>query len=759
MSTEERIALEQEQARIAEQIKALMAQQATLTAKGAALKKQEDLRKPVTLRVLKLTGGMVWTRGEYREDVVDEMKKTPDRQWNGLENLTPVGQWFGLVERLGKLENLKVEYADGIMERIERHLNAPAYEVTMHPEGILIVPGPDSSYWFIQEKLQHKLDATSTNEIRKIVIPFAEAHRIPEVFENKQTVFNYVSGKYEEKANPVVGVVYSADVAAFIEKQIKDRGLLDVITSYKDSPDVDKMLEAVGWQGKAKLFPFQRVGIEYGMRTGYRYILSDEVGLGKTVQAVALSALSKATMTLVVCPASLIPNWKREIVKWLGPTQIAVLKGSDPTAWIIDLMMGPRFVIVSYDTLGRRKVDEKLHQHTYEGSYKSFSKEKTVTYPVVDILSKLPIQMVLMDEVHYAKNVKSNRTKALLKFCEITSAQRLIPMTGHPIMNRVPELYPLLNIVQPGQFGSEEKFTNRYWNSSSKRATHVDELHKLIKHVFLRRRKKDVFEDLPQKQRITEFYELDDRDRSKYTQTQAGLYTALAEYDPDEIGGQQMGMMSILAELMRLKQICAAAKSRSRTPELAMELTTSGDNDGVHNKVLIFTGFKGTCYTIARKLGPAALCMVDKKKVKDKKNPSHFKWGFVTKDVPERDALVQQFQNDPSIKYLVVTEKSTREGHNITAAGHVVFNDLFWTPSAHEQAEGRAHARVGDMHGITAHYLVAEETIENKIMDLLAAKMAIIEEVIEGVQGKRVKDVSIVKELLRELKKAMWVKA
>jgi SNF2 family DNA or RNA helicase len=142
-----------------------------------------------------------------------------------------------------------------------------------------------------------------------------------------------------------------------------------------------------------------------------------------------------------------------------------------------------------------------------------------------------------------------------------------------------------------------------------------------------------------------------------------------------------------------MKQVCAIDKVED-TADLATELYDQTD-ESEDRKVLIFSQYKAVAYAIYQRLADqGALCFV--RRGED---------SFITADNNERDALVQQFQNDPSIKYLIVTEKTAKEGHNITAAGHVIFNDLFWTPAAHEQGEGRAYGRLryrGMDHGIAS---------------------------------------------------------
>ena len=160
------------------------------------------------------------------------------------------------------------------------------------------------------------------------------------------------------------------------------------------------------------------------------------------------------------------------------------------------------------------------------------------------------------------------------------------------------------------------------------------------------------------------------------------------------------------------------------------------------NKVLIFFQFKACAFAIAARLGDECLSFVTRGQ-KD----------FVTANNMEQDRLVQQFQNDPKIKFLVVTEKTAKEGHDITKAAYIIFNDLFWTPAAHDQAEGRAYMRQSDPHGITSYYLITDKRsgqIEEWIWGLLNLKTSIIGQVVDGLEATR--DTSIGMALIAKLK-------
>jgi SNF2 family DNA or RNA helicase len=263
---------------------------------------------------------------------------------------------------------------------------------------------------------------------------------------------------------------------------------------------------------------------------------------------------------------------------------------------------------------------------------------------------------------------------------------------------------------------------------------------------MIRRLKKDVVKDLPPINRMNKYHELSPKAQRIYERIEQGVYEMVAEYDAKG-QSREMSVTNILVQIGRMKQVCAIDKVED-TADLATELYDQTD-ESEDRKVLIFSQYKAVAYAIYQRLADqGALCFV--RRGED---------SFITADNNERDALVQQFQNDPSIKYLIVTEKTAKEGHNITAAGHVIFNDLFWTPAAHEQGEGRAYGRLSDLHTISSYYMITDmdgEGIEEWIMELLASKMAMINEVVEGVEGSR--DSSIAMELIQKMKEKMWTR-
>jgi SNF2 family DNA or RNA helicase len=258
----------------------------------------------------------------------------------------------------------------------------------------------------------------------------------------------------------------------------------------------------------------------------------------------------------------------------------------------------------------------------------------------------------------------------------------------------------------------------------------VDELRQTLKSLMIRRLKKDVVKELPPKNRITHYHELSEGARELYKKVLEGIYIELDTWNPGAPGSEKK-VASILVEIMRCKQVAALDKI-DHTADLAVELHDSTEETNGHGKVIVFTQFVPIAHAIHRKLGNESVLITGELR------PDH------------RMEVVDKFQNDPSVRFLVATWQTAGEGLNLQAAGYVLFNDLFWTPAHHEQCEDRAYGRLADPHPIDAYYIVAENTIEEWIEKLLAAKMAVIETVVEGMQVDRSQ--SVIKELMLKMK-------
>jgi len=434
----------------------------------------------------------------------------------------------------------------------------------------------------------------------------------------------------------------------------------------------------------------------------------------------------KARMA-VICPAAVKINWMREIERLTGIIP-GVFSGSEPGVRDLERLViskSDKICIFNYDILARVK---ETFKEVKDEHGNVFRQEVVKRYLWVDLINNSDFDTIAVDEAHYIKNTDSQRSVAV----RMLKCPRVTFMTGTPVLNRPGELWPMLTMLAPDLFPSEERFLSRY-TFNNKEAKNVEELRSLVKPYLLRRRKKDVMKDLPAIERITDYHEMSPKAWKLYEKILQGVYIALDAWNPGQAGAEQR-VPNILAQIMRLKQVCAIDKL-DRVAELATELYDTHENGGA-SKVIVFSQFKPIAHGIAKRLGQEAVVLT----------------GDINGE-GERQKIVDQFQNDKSVHFLCGTWQVMGEGRNLTAAGYVIFSDLFWTPANHQQCEERCYGRVGDMHGATSYYVVVKDTIEDWIQDILARKLRVIEQVVEGYEGDR--SISIANELLSRMKNEM----
>lgn len=683
------------------------------------IRREEEARRPLTITVTDFTGGLVILECEYRDDLLMFWRAIPGRIYRGhRQNGIPIKEWITHVEQdLKNQFNVEIAYAEGVREAIDFELNTPIWFIEIANKRLKLTPGPRHNAYDIQKVPGLEWQGYQDSRKKYFTAPLSEGWRVFQCLEK------------------VEGVLWSDEAKEFVVKQVEMRSMLDKVgmaTDWEYDPQFVR---------DHRLRSFQRVACGFVEATGGRALLAYEMGLGKTPMSIAY-AWKNHYKTLVICPASLKVNWCRQIMKFTD-ARATVLTGAEPTKYdLIQLLTEkPAFTVINYDILGR-VIEHKKQTKDAEGY---IHEEHQRRFLWVEALNMAKFDLIIFDESHYIKNTDSNRSQA----ARLLKAERVLHMTGTPVLNRPGELWPMLTMLAPDVFPSEEIFIKQYtWDG--KRARNVEQLHEMLKSIMIRRRHADVQQDMPPLNRIEEYHELSEKAKKLYKRVLQGVYEKVAEFSSKGQGGGTQAITNILVQIQRLKQICAIDKVQ-HTADLAIEIQDSHEEGQPHGKVLIFSQFKASAFAIAQRLGHEALCFVSRGE-KD----------FVTADNQKRDDLVQQFQNDPTIKYLVVTEKTAKEGHDITEAGYVIFNDLFWTPAGHEQGEGRAYMRVSDPHGITSYYLITDANsggyeIEEWIWDLLKMKQSVINQTVEQMESART-DESIAMQLIQRIKDAMWSK-
>lgn len=415
--------------------------------------------------------------------------------------------------------------------------------------------------------------------------------------------------------------------------------------------------------------------------------LADDMGLGKTVTLIALHLKrARDEPTLVVCPASLLGNWQREITRFAPGVPVRRFHGTERTLAGLD----GGFVLTTYGTM--RSAAAQLAEH--------------------------PWGMVVADEAQHVKNPYSATAKAL----RTIEAPARVALTGTPVENNLSELWALLDWTTPGLLGPLKAFRARHAraveNGEDQEA--VDRLGRLVRPFLLRRKKSDpgIVPELPPKTETDHPVPL--------TREQAALYEAVVRESMLAIetaeGIARRGL--VLKLLGALKQICdhpalylkeAGATDRlvNRSGKLALLdelLDTVLAEDG---SVLVFTQYVGMARLITAHLSARAV-------------PVELLHGGTP--VPERERMVDRFQ-DGGTPVLVLSLKAAGTGLNLTRAGHVVHFDRWWNPAVEEQATDRAY-RIGQTQPVQVHRLVTEGTIEDRIAEMLAAKRALADAIL-----------------------------
>ncbi len=676
----------------------------------AARKKLEET-KPVEFRIRNFSGAFAYVvHTGLREDVKRELDSTPGKMYREYEKqyAIPVAEIEKLVARMRALPNVTINYNQGIEDKIHEYLYAANYTVSLTERHLNIKVKTGVTLG----KLRYIPGYNFNFDLGLATLPKIEAWRVQDAFEG------------------VDSVDYTEEARDFILKQIESRASLDRIAKMEDIE-----MEVPGWVKEFPLRNFQKVAVEFMRVNGFRGIDADEMGLGKTPTGLAAAILAGATKTLIVAPASLKVNWIRAIHKFIEKPSIYVLSGRTPSPYDIAHILAekPQFTIINYDILGTNIEDDQ--SYIDENGIKHEKIE--VRYPWIELLNICKFDMLISDEGHYIKNVDAQRSVAFRKL----QAPKFLMLTGTPILNRPGEFWPVLNMLNPTLFPSYTDFISRYtWNGKS--ARNVDELRTALRPLMIRRLKRDVMKELPAINRINEYSELSPKARKVYDKILLGTWEVMKEWDQQ--GDKKESVTNMLVRIMRLKQVCAIDKMEA-TADLATRIYDSTDEGERPKKVLIFSQFKPTAYGITQRLGNECLGFVTRSSSGE----------FITADERERQRLIDRFQEDKNIHYLVVTEKTAKEGYNITAALAVIFNDLFWTPAAHQQAEGRAYGRIADLHPIDSYYHVATDSIDEWILELLNAKLQLIEAVVEGVNASRLDD-SIAMELIKRMKEEMW---
>ena len=439
----------------------------------------------------------------------------------------------------------------------------------------------------------------------------------------------------------------------------------------------------------ATLRPYQLAGFQWLIflnEAGWGGILADDMGLGKTVQTLTFFQHYKnsnpGARFMVVCPTTLMYNWENEIKKFTPELTHIIHHGPkrsiDPGAYV-----GSDIIITTYGTM---RSDIK-------------------------VFKEIPFDYVVLDESQSIKNPQSQVAKASL----LLNSRNRLALSGTPVQNNTFDLYAQMNFLNPGMLGSREFFMSEFATPIDKfREDEVkQQLRKLTYPFLLRRTKEQVAKDLPEKTETILYCEMGAEQRKIY-ESYRNIYRSQILGMIEE-RGMEKSQMHILQGLTKLRQICDSPAIMNeeerfhnysiKLDELSREIT---ENVGDH-KVLIFSQFLGMLALIREKL--------------KEENISHVYFdGSSTSN--EREAAIQEFQNNHECRVFLISLKAGGIGLNLTAADYVYIVDPWWNPAVEQQAIDRTH-RIGQTKNIFAYRLICKDTLEEKMLQLQERKRAL----------------------------------
>ena len=471
------------------------------------------------------------------------------------------------------------------------------------------------------------------------------------------------------------------------------KALREKLKSFKGVPnsDLPKTLAA-------ELRPYQKDGFDFLCHLTHIKlggILADDMGLGKTLQTLTWLAWLRERNkknhkpSLVICPASVLHNWRREAEKFVPGTKVLVLESGSARHNLRKQIPENDIIVTNYALL-RRDLEE---------------------------LQKFPFRAVILDEAQFIKNPGAQVTTAVK---QIKSEHRLA-LTGTPLENRMLDLWSIADFIQPGYLGTQENFVETYEprgaNVESEQRIARKRLSAKLRPLLLRRLKKHVAKDLPER--------IEERMDCPLGDEQKKLYLAELRRSRDQVmkiiqeQGVAKSKMHVLAALTRLRQICChpslvGNNSASGKTETLFEMLDPLISEG--QKVLVFSQF-------------VQMLELLEKECKTRNISTHILTG-ATKD---RQEVVQAFQNDPNAGVFLLSLRAAGTGLNLTSSSYVVLYDPWWNPAVEAQAIDRSH-RIGQTATVNAYRLIAPGTVEEKIWELQQSKAKTIADVL-GEEG------------------------
>ena len=578
---------------------------------------------------------------------------------------------------LNGLENLNKETNDEYIDE----------NITINPNITLDISQSRNGYM----SMKLNIEGVDSNEYRELFSSYKNNNRL---YRMKNGAYLDLKDKDLEQAFKLIDIlnIYNDfdnmkipnNKAIYLEKLIEDEDL-SFVNGSKYVSNVVKKFDKVKSKNyeipkdlNATLRDYQVSGFEFFKTlSDYQFggILADEMGLGKTIQTIAFLLSNKDKKSIVITPTALIYNWKNELEKFAPTLKVGLLHAAkSEREKILDNIDNYDVILTTYTT------------------YKND----------IDKYKNINFDYCIIDEAQNIKNPDAIITKAIKN----VNAKVKFALTGTPIENNLMELWSIFDFIMPGYLYNKSKFKSIFVNNDK----NIIELKNLIKPFILRRTKKEVITELPDKIEQKIIIDLEKEHKRAYKGYVNLITRKIKENNQDNI--------TVFSYLTKLRQLCLSPELMVKNYQgknSKLDVLINIINDSSDEKILVFSQFTKVLEVIGKRL-----------------NEENISYSYLDGKTSAKDRvkLVEEF-NTNNNKVFLISLKAGGTGLNLTSANIVVHFDPWWNPAVEDQASDRAH-RIGQKNVVNVIKLIAKGTAEERVINLQETKKELIEDVING---------------------------
>lgn len=578
---------------------------------------------------------------------------------------------------LNGLENLNKETNDEYIDE----------NITITPNITLDISQSRNGYM----SMKLDIEGVDSNEYREIFSSYKNNNRL---YRMKNGAYLDLKDNALEQAFKLIDIlnIYNDfdnmkipnNKAIYLEKLIEEEDL-SFVNGSKYVSNVVKKFDKVKSKNyevpkdlNATLRDYQVSGFEFFKTlSDYQFggILADEMGLGKTIQTIAFLLSNKDKKSIVITPTALIYNWKNELEKFAPTLKVGLLHAAkSEREKILDNIDNYDVILTTYTT------------------YKND----------IDKYKNINFDYCIIDEAQNIKNPDAIITKAIKN----VNAKVKFALTGTPIENNLMELWSIFDFIMPGYLYNKSKFKSIFVNNDK----NIIELKNLIKPFILRRTKKEVITELPDKIEQKIIIDLEKEHKRAYKGYVNLITRKIKENNQDNI--------TVFSYLTKLRQLCLSPELMVKNYQgknSKLDVLINIINDSSDEKILVFSQFTKVLEVIGKRL-----------------NEENISYSYLDGKTSAKDRvkLVEEF-NTNNNKVFLISLKAGGTGLNLTSANIVVHFDPWWNPAVEDQASDRAH-RIGQKNVVNVIKLIAKDTAEERVINLQETKKELIEDVING---------------------------